>query len=38
MSWNSMTQFMRFIRVYMRVDIAIMRPEWLSVLTGVTIS
>jgi HK97 family phage major capsid protein len=34
-SWNAATQFMRFIRARMRVDVIVMRPSFFSVLSGV---
>jgi HK97 family phage major capsid protein len=34
--WNATTQLMKFIRVYMRADVALLRPSWFSVLSGIT--
>lgn len=35
-SFNAASQLMRFIRCYARMDVAVMRPTWLTKLTGVT--
>jgi HK97 family phage major capsid protein len=35
--FNATTQFLRHIRAYARLDVAIMRPTWLTVLSGVTL-
>lgn len=35
-TWNASTQLLRHIRAYMRVDVALLRPTWFTVLTGVT--
>ena len=35
-SWNATTQLMRHVRAYMRVDVALLRPTWFTVLSGVT--
>lgn len=34
--WNATTQLMKFIRVYLRADVALLRPSWFSVLSGIT--
>lgn len=34
--WNATSQLMKLIRVYMRADVAILRPTWFSVLSGIT--
>lgn len=34
--WNAATQLMKFIRVYLRADVALLRPSWFSVLSGIT--
>jgi HK97 family phage major capsid protein len=35
-TWNASTQLLRHIRAYMRVDVALLRPTWFTVLSGVT--
>ena len=35
-SWNATTQLLRHVRAYMRVDVALLRPTWFTVLSGVT--
>jgi HK97 family phage major capsid protein len=35
-SWNATTQLLRHVRAYMRVDVALLRPTWFAVLSGVT--
>lgn len=35
-TWNATSQMMRFIRVYLRADVALLRPSWFSVLSGIT--
>ena len=35
-SWNAATQMLKFIRVYLRADVALLRPSWFSVLSGIT--
>ena len=35
-SWNATTQLLRYVRAYMRVDVALLRPTWFTVLSGVT--
>ena len=35
-SWNATTQLLRHVRAFMRVDVALLRPSWFTVLTGVT--
>lgn len=34
--WNAATQMMRLIRIYLRADVALLRPSWFSVLSGIT--
>lgn len=35
-TWNATTQLMRHVRAYLRADIALLRPTWFTVSTGVT--
>ena len=35
-SWNATTQLLRHVRAFMRVDVALLRPTWFTVLSGVT--
>ena len=35
-SFNATTQLLRHVRAYMRVDVALLRPTWFTVLSGVT--
>ena len=35
-SWNATSQLMRHVVVYLRADVAILRPTWFTVLTGIT--
>lgn len=32
-TWNAVSQMMRFIRAYVRIDVALARPNWFSVLS-----
>ena len=34
--WNATTQLLRHVRAYMRLDVALLRPSWFTVLSGVT--
>lgn len=35
-TWNAASQLMRLIVCYLRADVAVLRPSWLTKLTGVT--
>lgn len=35
-TWNATTQLMRHVRAYLRADVALLRPTWFTVSTGVT--
>jgi HK97 family phage major capsid protein len=37
-TWNAASQLMRFIRCYIRLDVALMHPSWLTVSSGITLS
>lgn len=34
--WNAVSQMLKFIRIYLRADVALLRPSWFSVLSGIT--
>ena len=35
-TWNAASQLLRLVVAYMRADVAILRPTWLNVLSGIT--
>jgi len=35
-TWNANTQLLKHIVVYLRADVALLRPSWFTVLTGIT--
>ena len=35
-TWNATSQLLRHIRVYLRADVAVLRPTWFCSLTGIT--
>ena len=37
-TWNATSQFLRWVRVYGRFDVALLRPTFFSVMSGVTIT
>ena len=35
--WNATDQLMRHIVAYLRADVALLRPTWFTVLSGITV-
>ena len=35
-TWNAADQVMKLVRAYLRADMALLRPTWFTVLSGVT--